>query len=126
MSSILNMTYEGDHICVGMTGKSSNQNSMELWQKINDFCKNYNCYNILGISEMETPLNIEDAYNYWQVFEKAGIDTGKYRIAWVEKNLSTKEVTKIVESVVKNREMVSGYIFNNVADAKKWLLNKNG
>jgi hypothetical protein len=46
-------------------------------------------------------------------------------IAWVDQNPAAKQLLRFVETVLKNRSVFKGGLFENVEEAKKWLLKKD-
>jgi hypothetical protein len=68
---------------------------------------------------------MEDAYDRAAILAAAGVDH-RYRIAWVQKNESSKEFLKLAEAVVRNRMLASARVFDSLAEAKRWLAEKSG
>lgn len=125
MNSKTSVTFEGEYILVQLTGENSYEVSLNLWHKAVEACEKNKCFNILGVSRTNNPLNTMDAYNHIKIFAEAGI-THKHRIAWVEKNLEAAETFRFIETVIKNRGLGTGHLFHDISEAKDWLLgNKN-
>lgn len=118
----IDITKEDKYILARLTGENSYAIGLELWRGIIKACNDYQCFNILGISDTE-PLSTMDAFDHEKIFRETGV-TLKHRIAWVEKNPAAWEVMKFIENVLKNRSMVNGRLFTDVAEAKAWLLKK--
>ena len=123
MSYEITISHEGYYLHVRHTGDDSYQISLELWHSIAEACEKYKCFNILGESNTNKLLSTMDAFNHINIFQEAGI-THKYRIAWVDQNPATKQQSKFIETVLKNRAAAIGGLFENIEEAKKWLLNK--
>ena len=124
MSYKITIRYGGDYLHVQHTGDDSYQISLELWHRIAKACKKHKCFNILGESNTNKLLSTMDAFNHIKIFQDAGI-TLKHRIAWVDNNPATKQQFRFIENVLKNRAAANGGLFENIEEAKKWLLNKD-
>jgi hypothetical protein len=124
MSYEITIRYEGDYLHVQHTGDDSYQISLALWRRISKACEKHKCFNILGESNTNKLLSTMDAFNHIEIFRDAGI-THKYRIAWVDHNPATKHLFKFIETVLKNRSVAIGGLFENVEEAMKWLLKKD-
>ena len=90
-----------------------------LWRDIVAACKQHECFNVLGVSNLE-PASASEAYNHAAIFEATGVDNG-FNIAWVEENPATKEWIELAGAVVRNRGLTTARTFDSVADAKRWL-----
>jgi hypothetical protein len=95
-----------------------------LWQDIADACNRHDCFKILGVSESEN-WGADEAYDHAAIFEAAGITTG-HRIAWIEKNGKSKASIKLAETVVLHRGLATAQAFDDIAEAKHWLLETTG
>jgi hypothetical protein len=121
MNNELQVTHEGEYVLAWVTGdKNSYQISLEIWGSIAKACAEHGCKKVLALSN-SAPLKTMEASNLWEVFNKVGI-TPDYRIAWVEGNAKTKEAAKLVETVLDNRGYWQARMFEDPAEAKKWLL----
>jgi len=124
MNSKISVTYEGEYILVQLTGDNSYEVSLKLWKKVVEACEKNQCFNILGVSSTNNPLKTMEAFDHINIFTEVGISP-KHRIAWVEKNPEAAETFRFVETVIKNRKLVNGYLFSNISEAKNWLLGHN-
>jgi hypothetical protein len=70
---------------------------------------------------MDNALTTMDAWRHQEIFAKAGV-TRKIRIAWVDLNPDTFEITRFVETTLLNRGLVNGRLFADVREARQWLL----
>ena len=120
----ITIRYESDYLHVQHTGDDSYQIALELWRRIAKACEKHQCFNILGESDTNKLLSTMDAFNHIKIFQDAGI-THKHRIAWVNHNPAAKQQFKFIETVLKNRPLASGALFENIEKGKKWLLNKD-
>lgn len=91
----------------------------QMWKDILVACKKYNCSNILGIANIESPSN-SDAYDHASIFDAIGMSPD-FRIAWVENNATAVELAKLAEAVIRNRELAEGRVFGNAREARRWL-----
>ena len=119
----ISIEYKDDYIHVSLHGSDDRAASPELWQRIAESCEQYNCYNILGESYNEENLSTLDGYDHIEIFERAGI-TLKHRIAWVHHVKETVRGIKFVETVLRNRALMNGGLFESVEEAKRWLMGK--
>ncbi len=117
--------FKGDYIHARHYGKDSYRISLDLWRKIAGACEKFDCYNILGETFTTNDLSVIDNYDHIEIFKAAGI-SGKHRIAWVNNSREAAEGVKLVETVLRNRGLINGRLFDNVDQAKAWLLNGNG
>jgi hypothetical protein len=121
MNYELQITHEGQYILVWVAGdKNGCQVSLEIWGSVAKACAEHGCKKVLVLSN-SAPLKTTEASNHWEVFNKVGI-TPDYRIAWVEGNARTKEAAKLIETVLDNRGYWQARMFEDPAEAKKWLL----
>lgn len=79
----------------------------------------HGCRTILGIANIDVRTS-DHAYDHAAIFEAAGI-TREFRIAWVELNPEVEEAARLTEAVVRNRGLAEARVFDNIADAKRWL-----
>lgn len=121
MSYELTILCEGDFISVCVTGARNDETSRDLWTKVASACREHRCNNILGVSNLITPISTMKAFEYPKLFNEVGI-TPRHRIAWVEQNPENLEMAKFTETVLFNRGSVIAKIFTDVAEAKSWLL----
>lgn len=113
---------EDKYILARITGNIGYAQILELWRGIIRACDEYQCFNILGISETE-PLSTMDAFGHEKIFRETGVSM-KHRIAWVEKDPAAKKQLEFAETVLKNRGLVNGGLFADVSEAKAWLLKE--
>lgn len=122
----LKIEFKGKYILVHLNGRIGfPEDALKAWKKIVKVCEEHKCYHILGIGKEEPTLSIVDAYNYYKVVKKAGIDV-KYRVAWVEKDKETQRVNEFIADVSTNRAILTIETFSNISEAKKWLLREEG
>lgn len=74
---------------------------------------------VLGQSDTDG-CSADDAYDHAAIFEAAGVDN-QYRIAWVEKNLDSRDSIRLAEAVVRHRGLKTGRACDSVDEAKKSL-----
>lgn len=83
-------------------------------------CDSYSCYDILGVSDLDTPFSTMDAYDHHEIWAEVGV-TLKHRIAWVNKDAESLEILKFTETVLLNRCQLNGGLFPSIGEAEKWL-----
>lgn len=107
-------------IKVHVTGNLNEDDVRQLWAAIVEACTSFDCYDILGISDLDRPFSTEDAYNHHQIFTDVGV-TRRHRIAWVNRDPESRNILKFTESVLLNRSKLTGGLFASVDEAKQWL-----
>ncbi len=123
MSYEMSVVFKGDYVEARSTGDKSYQSAVKLWTEITRICDESNCYKVLGIGESITPMPTMDSMNHEKLFKDFAI-TRKYQIAWVELNKEAVGSIKFLETVLLNRGLLNGMLFDDVADAKRWLLDE--
>lgn len=121
-SHTIDITLKDNYLDVRVNGKLTLEENFQVWVDIVAASEEFNCYNILGISNLEKFTTMY-SYNHTGIFESVGV-TLKHRIAWVELNKNNQEMIRLVETVLKNRAQVNGGLFENIEAAKDWLLNE--
>jgi hypothetical protein len=121
MSYQMTVTFMGDYVKSRSTGDKSYQTAVTLWREILKVCDEHDCYKILGIGESTTPMPTMDAMNHTKLFQDFSV-TRKYKIAWIELNREAVDSIKFVETVLLNRGLLNGKLFQDVVEAKRWLL----
>jgi hypothetical protein len=122
------MTYEltivpmGDYLHVTASGELNYDNALDVWRRIVSACQEHGCYKVLGEQNMDNPLTTIEAFDHQKLFAEAGVTLGM-RIAWVDLNPDTFEMTRFVETVLLNRGLVNGKLFTDVEEARRWLLD---
>lgn len=120
MISNLDIKFKGDFLFVQVTAEDDYQTSVEFFTKLAKACEEYECKNILVISN-STPLDTIDAFDHAKIISDVGL-TLSHRIAWVELNPEAREMDKFIENVLANRALIQVRIFSDEAEARKWLL----
>jgi len=123
LASVFEISFEGDHVLVRIEGEKSIEGSTKLFTALIAACDEYQCFDILGISNATSPMPVDDGYQHADMFKRLGFDN-RYRLAWVEQTTEAVSATYFVETVLVNRGL-PGRLFNSVSDAKAWLLNKD-
>lgn len=119
----IQITPQEDYLHVVISGTSSYENAVLLWQTIAEACNQHNCFYVLGEQDMSTAISTMDAWNHQTIFKEAGINA-KFIIAWVDKNPRTFEHTDFIRTVLANRDIGYGKLFSDAEKAKSWLLEK--
>lgn len=117
----MSVTCKGDYVEAHSNGEKSYHSAESLWHEITRVCNEHGCYRVLGIAHSVKSMPTMDAMKHEQLFKDFAI-TRKYKIAWVELNKEAQGGTKFLETVLLNRGLLNGKLFNDVATAKEWLL----
>ena len=112
--------YRDSTIEVRVRGTLDRASSAKLWKDIADACANNHCNSILGLSHLDQPLKLGDAFDHQAIFLEAGI-TIDHRIAWVQSNPDAYKMSELVETVLLNRGLVNGRLFTDEFEARHWL-----
>lgn len=112
----------GEYVDVKVSGIATYANAVDLWESIARVCEEQKCFKVLGEQNVRNPLSTTEAYKHRQIFFDAGIDS-RFKIAWVDLNPRTLDVTNFIRTVLHNRDIGYGKIFSDTATAKEWLLN---
>ncbi len=114
------IAYEQPFIKVSVSGTPDYLSIHRVWSAVAKACNMHGCRDILGVSDLDLPISIADAYDHNSLFEAVGI-TPDYRIAWVEENPEAKKVAQFIETVLLNRGRVKGHVFDSIPKARRWL-----
>jgi hypothetical protein len=120
MDGRFEIVFKNQYVAVTSTGRKHIETSRSLFKALRDACEAHDCYRVLGIGESSEPMAISDAYDHADLFNEIGIDS-RFRIAWVELNPVAKEPVRFIEDVLFNRSL-PGRVFDNVDEARAWLL----
>ena len=115
------VVFKGEYIEAHSIGEKSYQTAVDLWSEITKSCAEHNCFKVLGIGESTKPMPVMDAFDHQKLFRDFEV-TRKYKIAWVEINKNAVASVKFLETVLLNRGMLNGKLFDTVVEAKQWLL----
>lgn len=118
----LDISLKANYVDVRLNGELTLEENFQVWIDIVNACETFNCFNILGVSNLE-PFDVSHAYQHKDIFKDTGV-TMKHRIAWVEENKDNQSMVKLIENVLINRSLVNGYLFPSEKEAKEWLLNQ--
>lgn len=119
MSFQYSIRYADGLVRVTVTGSPDYLSTDRLWHDIVACCLEHDCLKVLGESRTENWKD-EDAYDHAAIFEAAGMSS-RVRVAWVEEDDLARETLKLAEAVVNNRDVVTGRVFDSVAEARRWL-----
>lgn len=124
MQNKIEITFEGNHILVRADGDKDYHYMDRMWRETAAACEEHDCYNVLGIANTSTPVEAVDGYDLPALFHELNIGQN-YRIAWVELNEDSRDMIEFVQMVLANRGL-PGLVFETEAEARKWLLGKEG
>jgi hypothetical protein len=112
-------TYIHVHVC----GIGNAENAEHLWRSVVQACEQYQIYKVLGEQYLLDSVSTAEAFDHPALFKKVGI-TKKHKLAWVDNNPRTRDTTRFVRDVLTNRSIGYGRLFDNVDNAKRWLLQQ--
>ena len=95
----------------------------QMWKDIVVACKEHQCLSILGLSNMDQPIKLADAIDHQAIFLEAGISID-HRIAWVQLNPEAYAMTQLAETILLNRGLVNGRLFDDECAARHWLMDR--
>ncbi|PWJ42105.1 hypothetical protein [Sediminitomix flava] len=109
------------YIHVKAKGINDFDTTLDMWKDIISSCKKYNCYNILGETVVAEKIDFKFSFDMIEIFKRVEMNMS-YRIAWVNHAFEIQEEFNFIETVLKNRCIINGHLFNNIEDAQKWIL----
>ena len=112
--------YRDGAVEVRVSGVPDRASIREMWKDIIAATEEHGCLYILGLSNIDKPHSIADAIDHQAVFLEAGV-TIDHRIAWVQENPEAVETTRLVETILLNRGMLNGRLFDDEFAARRWL-----
>jgi hypothetical protein len=122
MEHEMKITFETNYVQVISNGEKNYHTAYELWSKTAEFCTKQKCYKVLGIANSKKIFSPNEAFDHAKLFQDLDIDN-RFRIAWVELDEIAKETLYFIETVLMNRGL-PGKVFNNIDEAKTWLLKE--
>jgi Cu/Ag efflux pump CusA len=120
MRNKIEVTFEGNHVRVIADGDKDYHFQNRLWQEVTAECEKHQCFKVLGISNTTTPLEAVEGYDTARIFRQLNIDS-RYRLAWVETNAESRNMTEFIATVLANRGL-PGRLFDTEEEATEWLL----
>jgi len=123
MTYEMSVTFKDDYVEARSKGDKNYQTAVVLWQEITRVCAQHNCYKVLGIADSTSAMPVMDSLNHAQLFKDFNINN-RYRIAWAELNPDAVGNLKFLETVLSNRGMLNGKTFDDVEEARQWLLQQ--
>ena len=125
MAIAFDISHSNSLLEVRVIGNINEIDIKKLWGAIVEACDTHNCYDILGISELDAPFSTMDAFSHHEIFTEVGV-TRRHRIAWVNLDAESREMLEFTETVLRNRFKLNGGLFPSIEAAKEWLANKGG
>lgn len=119
----LKITPRGDYLLVELSGQNSYDAVEYGLRRVKKACDQHRCYKILMLSSMAS-MEVVEAYQVPALFRETGFDS-KYHWAWVPLNKDNVNVATFVETVLKNRGLLNGAVFEDEASARDWLLHES-
>ena len=92
----------------------------EMWEQIAAACTKYDCYHVLGFSNLDEPFPEMDAYEHLGILESVGISE-KHRVAWVATKPELLDNLRLAEMVIRHRSSIEMKAFDREKDARRWL-----
>ena len=93
--------------------------SQQYWREIADECRRLKCSKLLIVEDINDVFSMMEMYQIASEIPNMGF-LG-VRIAFVDQYLEQQTVNEFGEIVATNRG-VHGKVFNDIAEAEKWLL----
>ena len=110
-----------DYLYAHVTGeKDSLQISRQYWHEIADECKRLKSSKLLVVEDIMEAVSMMEMYQIASEIPQMGFYG--VRMAFVDRQIGQKELNQFGEIVATNRG-IYGKIFNDVAEAEKWLLS---
>jgi hypothetical protein len=125
MASNFDISYDGALIQVRVFGSIDEDGIRQLWTAIVNACDSHDCYDILGVSNLDVPFSTMDAYSHSETFSTVGV-TARHRIAWVDGNGRSRKMLEFTHTVLKNRGKLNGALFPSIEEAEQWLRAESG
>lgn len=123
MSYKIDISHQDGIVHVRVYGTINEVSIRELWRSIVAACETHQCFDILGVSELERPFSTMDAFSHVEAFQDAGV-THRHRIAWVSGDAASEDILRFTETVLVNRGQVNGHVFSTTEEARAWLADK--
>lgn len=121
MDNYFEVNYVGDYVEVISNGRKPLSFSRKLWAEIVRVCEANDCYRVLGIGDTTEPPTTLDGFDHAELFRELGV-SGRYRVAWYEKNEAARPSYEFIDDVLYNRSL-PGRLFDTLEEAKEWLLS---
>ncbi|MCP4301589.1 MAG: hypothetical protein GY783_13465 [Gammaproteobacteria bacterium] len=120
MEFTYSISFEEPLVRVRSQGVFDYLKAYEMWKAVVAACNEYECYQILGESFSAEPIPTLDAYEHLDLIESSGV-TRDYRIAWVSKAPAVLDRLRLIETLLRERSIFSVAVFENTAEAERWL-----
>ena len=123
MNYEIDIEYTDDLIRVCTSGAADSRDSFELMSRIVKACKEHNCYKVLTKSGLKA-MSIMTVFDHVKMYEELEMTKNKYRIAWFVADPDMREKVEDIAAMLRNRDLVNGFVFSDYADAQEWLLEE--
>lgn len=120
MNNELHVGLEDDHVKVIANGDKNLEFAKDMWTRVTAFCRENNCYRVLGLANSSTPLSYSEAFEIVTLFQELSIRE-PYKIAWVELNPDAYDAIDLTELLLRLRSYPVR-LFSEENAAKHWLL----
>ncbi len=118
----LTLEYRPQYLYAFVTGeKDSCEISRRYWQEIADECNKSGIKKVLIEEDIKENISMSDMYRFASEIPELGFHG--VRVAFVDRQESQHQMNQFGETVATNRGLVSR-VFNNFAEAEKWLLSE--
>ena len=112
--------YRPDYLYACVSGeKDSLDISRRYWHEIADECKKTKCNKLLIVEDIKEIVSLPEMYQIASEIPQMGFFG--IRIAFVDQYIEQQTLNEFDEIVAANRG-IRGKIFDNIAEAEKWLL----
>jgi hypothetical protein len=118
----LTLEYRPKYLYAFVRGeKDSYEISRQYWQEIADECNKSGIRKVLIEEDIKENISMSDMYRFASEIPELGFHG--VRVAFVDRQESQHQLNQFGETVATNRGLVSR-VFNNFAEAEKWLLSE--
>ncbi|MEP6901681.1 MAG: hypothetical protein ABJA66_08025 [Actinomycetota bacterium] len=118
----MSFEYRPQYLYAFVSGEEdSYEISKQYWQEIAAECKKSKCKKVLIEEDIAENVSMADMYQFASEILEIGF-VG-IRVAFVDRQGEQQQLNKFGETVATNRGLLSR-VFNNAAEAEKWLLSE--
>jgi hypothetical protein len=117
----LTFEYRPQYLYAFVTGeKDSYEISKQYWQEVADECQKSGIKKVLIEEDLKENVSMPEMYRF--ASEIPGLGFFGIRVAFVDRQQDQQQLNQFGETVATNRGLFSR-VFNNFAEAEKWLLS---
>jgi len=109
---------------VRVQGAADRPSVTRMWTDIVAACRKHQCDAVIGFSDLDQALRLEDAIRHDDIFREAGV-TSEMCIAWMQLNPATAIMTELSVARVRNQASANIGFFHDEAEARQWLTEQS-